>query len=178
MASSYALPAVAISQHHHPVSEHSYSHAHSHSHTSSLGSLSPTRNRKDSRASGTHYQIPIQQHNGNHSSHRANSNVPVPLNLASAHWRTESTPGGKTVVTPTAVSFDAAGVYEAPVPTRSRSHSHSHHHHDHSAERSRLTALLLPYTSKWPVLHAVVADKDSRRIFYFMRFVACSDLPK
>ncbi|KAI0866676.1 cation efflux protein [Xylaria cubensis] len=48
-------------------------------------------------------------------------------------------------------------------------HDHSHHdHHHHSHEFSRLTGLLLPYTSKWPLIHAIMTDKDSRRIFYFM----------
>ena len=75
------------------------------------------------------------------------------------------------MVTPTAASFDAAGVYQPPAAARSRSHSHSHQQHGHSVERSRFTTLLLPYTARWPILHTVVADKDSRRIFYFMRCV-------
>ncbi|KAJ2967197.1 hypothetical protein NUW58_g10504 [Xylaria curta] len=46
---------------------------------------------------------------------------------------------------------------------------HGHHNHDyHSHEYSKLTGLLLPYTSRWPLVHAVMTDKDSRRIFYFM----------
>ncbi|GAB1319214.1 Putative zinc transporter msc2 [Madurella fahalii] len=167
---SYALPATTIPQHHHHVSDHGCSHSHSHSHTSSLTSLSPSRSRKDSRANGAHSHMRSQQRDGNHSPYRANSNVPMPLNLSSAHWRTESTPGGKQVVTPTAASFGAVGVYEPPAPARSRahSHSHSHHHHDHSAQRSKFTSLLLQYTSRWPLLHAVLTEKDSRRIFYFM----------
>lgn len=177
---TYALPTTTIPQHHHHVSDHgcAHSHSHSHSHTSSLTSLSPSRSRKDSRASGAHSHMRNQQRDGNHSHHRANSAVPMPLNLSSAHWRTESTPGGKQVVTPTALSFDAASVYEPPAPARPRAHSHSHshphdhHHHDHSAQRSKFTSLLLHYTSRWPLLHAVLTEKDSRRIFYFMRFVA------
>lgn len=173
MATSYALPTTTI-HHHHCGSDHgcahSHSHSHSHSHTSSLSSLSPSRSRKDSRANGAYSHTRSPQHDGNRSQHRANANVPMPLNLSAAHWRTESTPGGKPVVTPTAATFDAAGMYEPPTAASSQANSHSHHH-DHAAERSRFTALLLPYTSRWPLLHAVLADRDSRRIFYFMRFV-------
>ena len=121
--------------------------------------------------------------------------VPPPL-TSSAQWKLESTPGGKSLLSPTSASFDAAGVYEPPAASRSRSHSHSHHDHDHdhhghdhhdhahhehnhhnhphghSAKRSRFTSFLLAYTSRWPMLHTIMTDKDSRRIFYFMRFVA------
>ncbi|CAG9997982.1 unnamed protein product [Clonostachys byssicola] len=76
------------------------------------------------------------------------------------------------------------------------SHGHDHHHHDHdhdhdhdhhhehkhdhdhyhphgstqeqNSERSFFTKLILPYTAKFPLLHAIVSEKDSRRIFYFM----------
>ncbi|KAL2255646.1 hypothetical protein VTK26DRAFT_2958 [Humicola hyalothermophila] len=175
MASSYALPAAALSQHHHMSDNacshsHSPSHSHSHSHTSSITSLSPSRNRKDIRANGGHPHHPSHANDDNHSHYRANSNLPLPLNVpplaSGSHWRTESTPGGKPVVTPTAASFGAAGVYEPPVSSRPRSYSQLHH--GHSAKRSKFTSLLLPYTARWPILHAIMTDKDSRRIFYFM----------
>jgi zinc transporter 5/7 len=35
--------------------------------------------------------------------------------------------------------------------------------------RSRFTNFILPLVLRWPLLHTVMADKDSRRIFYFMR---------
>lgn len=174
MAASYALPASALSQHHHHHAADSV-YSHSHSSAPSLTSLGPSRSRKESRAHGGHSHSHHRgtPHDSNHSHYRANSNLPVQTNVpaplaASAHWRTESTPGGKQLVTPTAAAFDAAGIYEPPVPSRSHSHSHSHSH-DHSAERSSFTSFLLPYTSRWPPLHAVMTDKDSRRIFYFMR---------
>ncbi|KAI0165562.1 cation efflux protein [Xylariaceae sp. FL1272] len=48
-------------------------------------------------------------------------------------------------------------------------HNHHHdHHHSHSQDFSKMTAVLLPYTSKWPLIHAIMTEKDSRRIFYFM----------
>ncbi|KAK4641097.1 putative zinc transporter msc2 [Podospora bellae-mahoneyi] len=201
MTSTYALPATAIHQHH-PSSDHGCSHSHSHGHnnghlhsTSSLGGLSPTRSRKESRANGGHSHNRSQDHDINHTNHRANSSVPKPLNLgptlsSNAHWRTESTLGGKPLVTPTSASFDAAGIYQPPASrvradTRSHDHSHDHdydhghghshdhdhghgHGHDHSVERSRFTKFLLPRIARWPLVHAVVVEKDSRRIFYFM----------
>jgi hypothetical protein len=32
--------------------------------------------------------------------------------------------------------------------------------------------MVLPYTESWPLLHSIMKEKDSRRIFYFMRCVA------
>ena len=48
----------------------------------------------------------------------------------------------------------------------------SHEHVQNKSEkRSRFTRLLLPYTEGWPLLHSILVEKDSRRIFYFMRLV-------
>ncbi|EKD19631.1 cation efflux protein/zinc transporter [Drepanopeziza brunnea f. sp. 'multigermtubi' MB_m1] len=64
-------------------------------------------------------------------------------------------------------------------------HDHSHHdhsHHDHSHHdsshihprpsfeqpRSKFTSLVLPLTLRWPILHTIMADQDSRRILYFI----------
>lgn len=66
------------------------------------------------------------------------------------------------------------------------SHEQRHHHsqhgtsnghagHEHSKvpieKRSGFTNLLLPHVERWPLLHSIMKEKDSRRIFYFMRFV-------
>lgn len=54
------------------------------------------------------------------------------------------------------------------------SHSHSKHHHAHQhihSDRepiSRLTDALLHNLEDWPLLYNIIAEKDSRRIFYFM----------
>ncbi|GAB0131614.1 hypothetical protein EsDP_00000077 [Epichloe bromicola] len=61
------------------------------------------------------------------------------------------------------------------------SHSHDHGHgHSHSqkaneskAPRSLFTRTLLKYTAKYPILHAILAEKDSRRIFYFLTLNFC-----
>lgn len=66
-------------------------------------------------------------------------------------------------MTPTNASF--AGHYKAPVAKTTTPA------HDPSAERSRFTNFMLPHTAKWPMLHTIMTEKDSRRIFYFMRCV-------
>ena len=55
--------------------------------------------------------------------------------------------------------------------SRSRNNDHGHHHphaahHDHP---SRFSEALLCLFQQWPLLHSILAEKDSRRIFYFMR---------
>lgn len=62
-------------------------------------------------------------------------------------------------------------------------HNHSHDHdHDHGhyhpptkvatiEPKSRFTNLIIPYAEKSPLLMSILLEKDSRRIFYFMRYV-------
>ena len=69
------------------------------------------------------------------------------------------------MVTPISASFDAAGEYQPPSALNPKSN------HSHAVDRSRFTAMLLPYTEKWPLVHAILVEKDSRRIFYFMVYV-------
>ncbi|KKF93219.1 Zinc transporter 5 [Ceratocystis platani] len=67
-------------------------------------------------------------------------------------------------------------------------HHHDHHHHDHKHghdhdhdhvhfhahahssmdDKSRVTKFLLGYTSSYPFLNAIMIEKDSRRILYYM----------
>lgn len=65
--------------------------------------------------------------------------------------------------------------------SHSHSHAHAHaHSHDHGgAEKSLVTRTLLKYCTSWPLLHAIIVEKDSRRIFYFMRYLLflCSPQP-
>lgn len=54
--------------------------------------------------------------------------------------------------------------------------SHNHHHHHHPPKiqvheyghMSRLSAYLIQRIPQWPLLHSILIEKDSRRIFYFM----------
>ena len=57
------------------------------------------------------------------------------------------------------------------------SHSDHHHHHHHQpmkvnipehAQMSRLSEFVIQHVPHWPLLHSILAEKDSRRIFYFM----------
>lgn len=58
--------------------------------------------------------------------------------------------------------------------SRGAVHHHTASGHVHSDEHSRLTKLLLEAFQHRPLLHSILVEKDSRRIFYFMRFVACA----
>lgn len=51
-------------------------------------------------------------------------------------------------------------------------HSHHHHHHSHShTEPSKVTKMVLRLCESYPLLHSIVKENDSRRIFYFMLYV-------
>lgn len=149
MDSSFGIPSPSLDDEHDDEHDHDHDHGHSHSHSHS------------------HSEPHTHDHGSSHShTHPANSmqprqNIPAPL-LPSNGWKTTSTSMGKHLITPITASISEQ--YEAPETQGSEPP------HDHSAERSRFTNMLLPYTSKWPILHAVMTEKDSRRIFYFMRY--------
>lgn len=50
-------------------------------------------------------------------------------------------------------------------------HHHTTSHSAHSEDHSRLTRFLLETFLHRPLLHSILVEKDSRRIFYFMRYV-------
>ena len=73
----------------------------------------------------------------------------------------ESTTGGTTLLTPTDAKFDVGREYQPP--------SASKDHVPHGPiERSKFTSFVLPLTERWPLIHTILVEKDSRRIFYFM----------
>lgn len=45
------------------------------------------------------------------------------------------------------------------------------HHHVHS-DASRMTKLIIHYSEPYPLLYSILQESDSRRIFYFMRYVS------
>ena len=58
-------------------------------------------------------------------------------------------------------------------PAHHDQHHHHHHHHGtvHVGEiagASRFTNHVLRWVQNWPLLHTILVEKDSRRIFYFM----------
>lgn len=161
------------------LDEHDHEHDHTHpthSHSGSgsgSGSGSHSHNHSHSHSHDhEHDESRLHSHSlSNHSNHRANLNQPrhnLPPLSPSAGWSTSSA-GGRPLITPTNPTF--AGIYEAPQAQAQAQAPAPDAVHDHSAERSGFTKMLLPYTSKWPLLHAVMTEKDSRRIFYFMRCV-------
>jgi zinc transporter 5/7 len=125
--------------------------------------------------------------------------LPAPLNTLEG-WTEERTPGGKSVITPGPESanmsysppdypHDHHDHHHDHSHGHSHSHDHSHththdhahsHDHDHrghshshedkSAKRSLFTRMILPYTANLPILNAILIEKDSRRIFYFMAY--------
>ncbi|KAK7218789.1 hypothetical protein V2G26_006792 [Clonostachys chloroleuca] len=105
------------------------------------------------------------------------------------------TPGPDTVSTPYAPPIQHThdhGNHDHHDHDHSHGHDHHHHHHHHdhdhdhdhkhdhdhyhphglaqeqNSERSLFTKLILPHTARFSLLHAIVSEKDSRRIFYFM----------
>lgn len=55
--------------------------------------------------------------------------------------------------------------------THHQTHDRSHHtncHDTHHHMPSRISRFMLDSSQKWPLLHSILAEKDSRRIFYFM----------
>ena len=55
--------------------------------------------------------------------------------------------------------------------TQSHGHSHQHSEHkasDHHGQPSRTSRYILERVQGWPLLHSILVEKDSRRIFYFM----------
>lgn len=72
------------------------------------------------------------------------------------------------------ISF-AATIYDTPTASSFSSHSNHQHHHDetksHTTERvkmSKFSDFVLRNSPNWQLLHSILVEKDSRRIFYFM----------
>lgn len=60
-------------------------------------------------------------------------------------------------------------------PVSSQSDHHQHRHHQPTrlnipehAQMSRFSEFVIQHIPHWPLLHSILAEKDSRRIFYFM----------
>ena len=57
------------------------------------------------------------------------------------------------------------------VANHSHQHAHIHDHHTHASHdhhHSRFTSTLVRLAEPYPLLHSILLEKDSRRIFYFM----------
>jgi zinc transporter 5/7 len=181
MSSSYALPASAMTHGH----NHGHGHLHSHSHSPGRQySANTPRSLKSERSNGNLHSHSVSDsyvepehphsHHHNHSHQRGrspSSYLPTPPNsnglppIAAFEKQTyqayEASP-----------ALSRASLYEPPLNHVPHGHSHHGHTHNHTplAEpRSRFTNFLLPFILRWSLLHTILAEKDSRRIFYFMR---------
>jgi zinc transporter 5/7 len=183
MSSSYALPASAMTHGH----NHGHGHLHSHSHSPGRQySANTPRSLKSERSNGNLHSHSVSDsyvepehphshhHNHNHSHQRGrspSSYLPTPPN-------SNGLPPIAAFEKQTYQSYEAspalsrASLYEPPLNHVPHGHSHHGHTHNHTplAEpRSRFTNFLLPFILRWSLLHTILAEKDSRRIFYFMR---------
>jgi zinc transporter 5/7 len=182
MSSSYALPASAMT-HSHSNHGHSHVHPHSHSHSPSRQYATNTsRTLKSERSNGSLHSHPQSESHSDHGHNHSHSHnhyrepssgcLPTPPNsngMPMAPFEKqpyESSP-----------ALSQLNSYEPPLNAANViPHGHGHHGHVHThtssgGPRSKFTTFLLPFVRKWPLLHTILADKDSRRIFYFMRFV-------
>jgi solute carrier family 30 (zinc transporter), member 5/7 len=61
-------------------------------------------------------------------------------------------------------SYAYPAVHKHHPPSTAQKQSHNHNHQDHS----KITEILLGWSENLPLLHSILLQKDTRRIFYFM----------
>ena len=71
------------------------------------------------------------------------------------------------------LSFAATTLDMNLLTSTSLQSEHHHETHLHTTHRghSRLSGILIRAFQNWPLIHSILAEKDSRRIFYFMMLV-------
>ncbi|KAM3509882.1 hypothetical protein MY10362_000325 [Beauveria mimosiformis] len=183
MAAPYILPSSALP---HAHQKHMHSHSQSQSSLSawragSTENLAPAIEEHQDETSNDHTHSHTHTHTHSHShSHahhaRSGSHVsnrgaaltrdrPRPASLdVMDGWTHEKTMSGKSIIAHDG-ELTSATPYSPPRQMHNTSHTLPY---DANAERSMFTAALLPYTAKFPIIHAIMTEKDSRRIFYFM----------
>lgn len=188
MAAPYTLPSSAL-----PHAHQKHMHSHSQSQTSlnawragSTESLVPSieehqdesapnqhyTHRRDSSHSHSHSHSHQHQHHARTGSHASNRSAtrdrprPVSLDVMDG-WTLGKTTSGKSVI-----AHDGELASATPYSPPRQKHDNMHSlPTDRNAERSMITAAILPYTARFPIIHAIMTEKDSRRIFYFMMCV-------
>ena len=175
MATSYILPASAMTHGH-----HGHGHSHSHSPGRSQSTNTPRSMRQDRPRGGAlhtySYSDALHEYSERGQdagpSFQKQPYTAGPSGLSEEHIPSPISPYG-----PPRIDTD--------LPSHNLSHDDHHDHHDHHGHhhhhehspinvvtvqpRSRFTSFILPFVLRWPLLHSIMADKDSRRIFYFMR---------
>ncbi|KAI1800376.1 cation efflux protein [Daldinia bambusicola] len=145
-----------------PDFNHSHSHDHDHVHDHN--------HDHDHDHSHDHLDLDTRvQAQQNLTQYRANSFVPLQRreNRPSPLRQTGDEFGGEFSSSEKNNIIDAPKTPSYRAPTATVIHDHSHDG-GHGGGYSKFTALLLPFTSRWPLIHAIMTEKDSRRIFYFM----------
>ncbi len=91
--------------------------------------------------------------------------------LHHASWTSSVYQGVFISISFAAIKQDTRSLFSKSAHSHHETHSQHHHdnphivHHDHP---SRFSKALLRLFQHWPILHSILAEKDSRRIFYFM----------
>jgi zinc transporter 5/7 len=198
MASTYALPVSAMPHSRGHSHVHSHSHTPSFS-PSKLGpggqkAANTSRALRQERSNGSLHSHAYSESFNNYGNNqeRAQNFEQLPTNadfplqvlnnsLASGGVYREQRPYELPLAYSKSNSYEAGQEMASHTHRDHGDHDHSHHahaHHDHTShshshgaaeKRSRFTRTVLPYTEGWTLLHSILKEKDSRRIFYFMR---------
>jgi zinc transporter 5/7 len=198
MASTYALPVSAMPHSH----GHGHVHSNSHTRSFSPSKLGPggqktantSRAPRQERSNGGLHSHAYSEFSGSNQERTQNSelvrtNISLPLQTENNNFTLGGVYGEQRPYEfPPAYSqpdgYEADQAPASKIQHDHGDHDHSHHdhaHHDHAThshshgaaeKRSRFTRMILPYTEGWTLLHSIVKEKDSRRIFYFMRCVS------
>lgn len=92
--------------------------------------------------------------------------------LSSETWSSLAYQSAFVIISYAASKLDT----RAALSVSSHSGHHQHHHHHQPtrldipehAQLSRFSEFVIQHIPHWPLLHSILAEKDSRRIFYFM----------
>jgi solute carrier family 30 (zinc transporter), member 5/7 len=161
---------------------HNHSHGHLHSHSHSPGrqhsansprSLKPERSNASFHAHSLSESHLEPEHTLSHQHSHSHAREPSP----SPHLPTPPNSNGLPPIAAfekqTCQTHELSPALSEVLPYEPPSyHNHHGHTHDHTPAvepKSRFTNFLLPFVLRWPLLHTILAEKDSRRIFYFMR---------
>jgi hypothetical protein len=189
MASTYALPLHGSSTHSH--------HGHSHSHSPSLGGSfvadrkmgykldgandsSLRRNHESLGVSSvrhSHSSTDLHTHHEHHHETEMAENKPLRRNPSGT-----TLSGGQDLapMTPNSTKLSPAGTPMAMAYTENKQQQYFPGHARGTSQDltmklpkniSRFTKYLLSNTRQWPLLHGILLEKDSRRIFYFAWYV-------
>lgn len=169
---------------------------------SAYGASNPRLLHQARSAGSLHAHSHSEPHSLEQEKFKMKNDLSLPSSNTNGHSHGPSIPRNSYALSPTVsnFSFDKTPSLSSHQHDGSHSHSHDHshskehdhshdghdhshghhdHHHDsshsstHVEKRSRFTSLMLWATKNWPLLQTILMEKDSRRIFYFMRYLTC-----